>query len=82
VTLIPHQVRLPLPDEQRLEADLGTGLAEPGSYAAFELESGHGDTPGEKGADGGRPGRADETDGRVLHDAVAAPSAGVREHVL
>jgi hypothetical protein len=79
VTLVPHQVRLPLPAEQRLEADLGTGLSEPGSYAAFELESGHGDTPGEKGADGGRPGRADEMGGRVVHGAVAAPLGGVRE---
>ena len=82
MALVTDLVRLPLPPQQRLEADLGTGLTTPGSQASFESESGHGDTPGEKGADGGRPGRADEIYRRVVHDAVAVPLSGPREREL
>jgi hypothetical protein len=71
-------VRLPLRTEQRLEADLRIRLTAPGSKATFDSERGHGDTPGEKGADGGRPGRADEIDGRVVQGAPPTPG-GVDE---
>src|SRR3954463_7333686 len=60
-------VCLPLVPRDELRQRTGPDMrpATQGSYASFDRECGHGDAPCEKGADGGRPGRADDADAGV-----------------